>query len=140
MDDHGQSNERSDLVLQGGLITTTGIKATWGPGYQPVKIRAVYLIITTTPTVTPPVVNFYRRPTAGSETAKVLIKALNPSLAQAVQGNVIFADGLDVQINPGEDISVDVGTASTAGAAIMGAFTESAWEKPGNNARMVEIV
>lgn len=125
---------------QGASLAALADIGVWAPGLQPIEIRGVALVITTAATVTAPVVDFYRRPTPGSDAARVLIKRLNPSLALAgVIGNVIYADVEGTHINPGEDIIAEVSTVATAGNAHVVIMFQTKWQQPANNAKMIKI-
>jgi hypothetical protein len=118
-------------------FTSTGDKARWSPGYQPVNIRAVSLVITTAFTVTPAVVNFTTQPTGGSNSGISAgdIAILN-ILTSYVGGQVVYKDNLAKRVNPGSSVVVNCGTASTAGAADICLTVEPSWETPANNTKM----
>lgn len=123
-----------------GVVTTAVAKiGAWAPPLQPVEIRGVAFEFTTAATVTAAVIDFYRRPTIGSDAARVLIKRLNPTLAQEIIGNVIYADVEGTTISPGEDVICEVSTASTAGAGHGYIMFQPRWQQPVNNTRMIKI-
>lgn len=124
---------------EGASLAAAADIGVFAPGLQQIEIRGVALVVTLTATVTPPVVDFYRRPTASLDTNRVLIKRLNPTLAQAIEGNVIYADVDGTVIKPGEDVIAEVSTAATAGNAHAVIMFYPDWENPLNNTRMVKI-
>lgn len=124
---------------QGAALTAAADIGVWAPGLQPVEIRGVALVITTAATVTAAVVDFYRRPQAGSDTNRVLIKRLNPTLAQEAIGNVIYADVEGTTINPGEDVIAEVSTTATAGNAHAVIMFQPKWQQPANNTKMIKV-
>lgn len=107
---------------------------------QPFRVKQVGIIITTTCTVTPPVVDIYRRPVAGSDTNRVLIKKMTfPAIGSCVAGNVIYADGLNTLIKPGEDLIAEVSTAATAGAGHVSWMLEPQSESPMNYTNCIKV-
>lgn len=78
-----------------------------------------------------------RRPTAGSTTGEVTISTLNLATTHT-QGEVVYEDGLNTQIQAGEELVVEVtdvtGAGDLAKATVWG---EVAYEAPGNNTRLV---
>lgn len=104
------------------------------------QVFMVALEVTTAATVTAPVVDVYWRPTAGSDTGRVLIKRITRPLAEWTVGKWIYAfcDQSGNAIRPGGDMVVEVSTPATAGAAnVYGVFNNS-WEHPSNLPVMVE--
>ena len=97
--------------------------------------RRIALRVTTTATVTAPVVDVYWRPTAGSDTGRVLLKRITALLADWAAGNWVYGDmeGSSANaIRPGGDMVVEVSTTATAGAAdVFGLFSPD-WEVPQN--------
>lgn len=123
-----------------GVVTTAVAKiAAWAPCLQPIEVRGVAFVFTTAATVTAAVIDFYRRPTIGSDTNRVLIKRLNATLGQEIIGNVIYADVEGTTIAPGEDIIAEVSTASTAGAGHAFIMYQTKWQQPLNNTKMIKI-
>lgn len=119
-------------------FTSTGDKLTWAPGYVPHYIRAVALGITTAFTVTNAVVNFTTRGTIGSNSGIsagdiAILKVLTSYTA----GQIVYKDGIEKLLKPGQELVVNVGTASTAGNANVSIFAEPSLETPANNTNMV---
>lgn len=125
-----------DVMLgRAQVVTSTGDKLFWSPAYVPVIIRAVSFTNVVAPTVTPTVVDFDRRPTAGSDSGRVLIATITIPLSLAL-GKVIYKDGLNHRVDPGNEVVVEVTTASTAGSGTFGIDVERAQETPANNTAM----
>lgn len=124
---------------QGPALTAAADIGVFAPGLQPLEVRGVALIVTTTCTVTACVVDFYKRPVAGDDTGRTLIKRLNPTLAQLVAGNVIYSDVEGTTIDPGGDIIAEVSTTSTAGNGHVAIMEMPKWQHPGNNTKMIKI-
>lgn len=124
---------------EGAALTAAADIGVFAPGLQPVEVRGVAVVVTLTATVTAPVVDFYRRPTASSDTNRVLIKRLNPALANWVEGNVIYADVDGTIIKPGEDIIAEVSTTATAGNGHACIMIAPDWDTPANNAKMIKV-
>lgn len=126
------------LVAKDQALTTSGDKLDWSPGYIPHYVRAVALVWTTAPAGTNDNLKVDKRPTAGSDSNRgdgdVADITLNTSRSQ---GDVSYQNGIDVLINPGEEIVFEVSSGSlTAGAAHVIAYVEPSWEIPGNNTSM----
>jgi hypothetical protein len=129
---------------QGAALSAVAKIGEYAPGHQPVEIRGVSVVVTTTATVTAPVVDFYRRPTAASDTARVLIKRLNPVLASWAAGNTVYSNlegttTLSTTINPGEDVCAEVSTAATAGNGHACIMFQTKWQHPANNTKMILV-
>ena len=119
-------------------FTSTGNKVTWAPGYCPHIIRAVAMAIVTAPTVAAGVINFTTRATVGSDAGITAgdIAILNMLTTYSI-GNVIYKDGIQKKLSPKQELVVNVGTASTAGAANISIFCEPSFETPLNNSNMI---
>lgn len=124
---------------EGAALTAAADIGVYAPGLMPVEIRGVAIVVTTTATVTAPIVNFYRRPEASNDAGRVLIHSLTSLLANWIEGNVIYAM-LDenAYIAPGEDFIAEVATPATAGNGHVVCMFSTSWEMPVNNAEMIE--
>lgn len=132
-------SDRTVATNQGASLAAAADIGAWVPGLQPIEVRGVAVVVSTTATTTAPVVDFYRRPTVGSDTNRVLIKRLNPVLAQWLAGNVIYADVEGTHINPGEDLIAEVSTAAAAGNGHVCVMFQTRWQNPANNTRMIKV-
>lgn len=129
---------------QGAALSAVAKIGQFAPGHQAIEIRGVSVVVTTTATVTAPVVDFYRRPTAGADTSRVLIKRLNPVLGSWVAGNTIYGNlegttTLSTTINPGEDVNAEVSTAATAGNGHACILFQPKWINPITNTKMILV-
>lgn len=141
--DHGvrnlQISDRTVATNQGVALTAAVDVAGWAPGLQPVVVRGVGVLFTTSATTNPLILDFYRRPTVGSDTSRVLIKRLNPTLAQCVIGNFIWAD-VDVNLGIGEDVIAEVvAPLPAAGNGHVYVQLADKWESLLNNVRGIKI-
>lgn len=131
-------NVKEEMVAKDAALSALADIGDWAPSRFPHIVRAAALILTTDVTAVG-VVKFDKRPTAGSNTGRgdgdVAIINL---LAAHNQGEVIFKDGLNVLIKPGEEVVAEV-TDLTAAAetAHVVLFVEMVPEVPGNNAKMI---
>jgi len=125
------------MMTNNAVITATGDKAQWAPGYVPHLLRAWAFGTTTQATVTPPVLNLDKQPSAGSASGRIanFVSPLKPPLA-AVAGQITYKDGFQSKVSPGEQLVFNITTASTAGAGSVSIMVEPTWEVPGNNANM----
>jgi hypothetical protein len=126
------------LVVAAADLSSTGDKGVWGPGYIPVVIRAVAAKITNTIGATG-TINFDKRITLGSDTGRVdnVIGALALTTSHT-GGKIVYRDGLNIRINPGEEIVVAADDAAAAGdLADVSIVVEPSWERPANHSAMV---
>lgn len=106
------------------------------PGYQPITLRAVAAVITTTLAVAAITITITKRILVGSDAGAVAVGTLTiPSLTAA--GKVVFKDGMEVKVMPGEELKFLVGGTGTGNGDII-ATVEPSWEVPGNVAAMIE--
>lgn len=136
---HETIQQRMDSAAASGVgITLTGTPdlGTFSPGLQPIEVRGVALVVTTTCTTTAPVINFYVEPAAGSETSRVLIKSITAALSAFAAGNVIYANIDGYKILPGQAIQAECGTSPAAGAGFAVIMYHNSWDSPGNNTKM----
>lgn len=109
--------------------------------FMPVQVLAVALRMTTTATVTAPILGVYKRPTAGSDTNRVLLRTITSLLTNWAAAEWIYAFmTADDIIKPGMDLVVEVGTPATAGAADVWVCYKDSWVHQFSNlgAHMVE--
>lgn len=122
------------------LVTTTGIKARWiNAGLHPVIVNAAAYVIEVASTVTATVINVTHRPTIASASGETTLDSITVATARAI-GDVVYVDGLDKKVLPGEEITFTVGTASTAGSGHFILRTVPSWDAPENNSNMFESV
>lgn len=126
------------VVATDASLTSASDVGDWAPGYVPHRIRAVALVVTTN-VDDAGVLKVDKRPTAGSGTGRGDGDVAELSYASPDQGDVIYVDGLDVVINPGEDVVAEVTDATpTTGAAHIVYYVEPVWETPANNDAMID--
>lgn len=143
------SHQMDQIRLDPAPVTGVGLSITtigndlgaWSPGLQPVNIRGVSVTVTTTATVTAPVIGFYKRPAAGATGSAVLIASITAALAAWTAGRCIYkmlddTSTTDLIIHPGEDVFCEVITAPTAGVAFASIMIDPNWDTPANNTLM----
>lgn len=123
------------MVSKNDAMLSTAAQAYWAPGYQPVRIRAVAVVVTTAVTDTAATVDIILRPTAGSTSGETSLDVITVPTT-AAQGDVIYVDGLDTIVSPGQELEFDGGGEGTAGAGHIILFYEPSWEHPANNSDM----
>lgn len=118
-------------------LTSTGDKARWNPGFVPHIVRAVVVALNAVPGDAG-VVKFDKRVTFASDTGRgdgdvAVVNLLTTHLA----GDVIYKDQLNVRIDPGQEVVVEVTDAS---AAVTGArvslWVEPIFEHPDNDTNL----
>lgn len=114
-------------------LTTTGDKATWSPQLLPVIVRGVAIQLNAAPGDAG-VVKLDKRVTATSDTGRGDgdVAVVNLATTHA-QGNVVYKMGLNVQVDPGQEVVVDVTDASASvTAAKVTLLVEPKPEQPAN--------
>ena len=132
---HGQHQE---MVASNASLASAADIGDFAPGYMPFVIEAVALVFTTAANATG-AVKVDKRPTAGSDTSRGDgdIATLNYTTATGAVGKVVYIDGLNIKIAPGEEAVFQVTNATpTAGNAHLILFGRHVWETPANNADM----
>jgi len=107
---------------------------------RPCTVYGIHALVTTAMTVTAAVVDFDRRITPGSDTGRIDqgVGRLTIPTTLAI-GNVSYKD-VTVDLNAGDEIVLELVTASTAGAAVFGMDVVARHEVPANQADMVASV
>lgn len=116
-------------------LNSATVQANWCP-ITPCTVTMCALAILNDVAATG-VVLFKRRPTAGSATGEVTIATLNLTTAHT-QGKVVYSNGLDVDLSPGDEVVVEVTDVTGAGdlaKAMM--WVQYDYENPTNEADMV---
>lgn len=107
--------------------------------FGPIATRKVGFLITTATTVTAPVVDWDRRITNGSDTGRIdkgVAVMTFPAVALGVVGTVIYKNAF-VDLNAGDEVTVQVTTAATAGAGIPFLEFIARDEVPANQSDMI---
>jgi hypothetical protein len=107
--------------------------------FGPITVHRVGFLITTATTVTAPIVDWDRRITPGSDTGRVdkgVTTMTFPAVALGVIGAVIYKNVL-VDLSAGDEVTVQVTTAATAGAGIPFLEFVARDEVPANQPDMV---
>ena len=121
------------------LVTAADL-ASLAAGYQPFVIRAMAAVVIETLGTADATVELDERVTAGSDTGRVNHQIMTIPQATAAVGDVFYIDGLNVQIDPGEEAVIETdGGATTTGGVSVTLFIEPKWEVPGNNTDMTEL-
>jgi hypothetical protein len=125
--------------MGGTTLTTVGVQGNYVPIYQPVKILAVSIIITSPPTTAPPIVEVYRRPICGADANRQLYcRFANPMADWSVRGNCLFYDDTQIILKPGEElIFLNVANGQVGGFGYRIVHPEPLWENPVNNSQML---
>lgn len=121
----------------GASATATGDIATWSPLYKPHIVRGVMITPTVSgTTISGLVFNFNHLKPVSSGFSSSSIDVINGT-ATITAGRVMYADGLNVEISPGDRVVLNVGTAAS-GINVQGAiFVEPKHEEPTNDTNMV---
>lgn len=135
---HFQTDQR---LAEDASLASAAVIGTLSPGYQPVIARAAALVVTTA-LDNAGVVTIKHRPTAGSSSGETTVDTIsydNAAGIGAAAGDVIYVDGFEQKVAPGEELVFEVTDATpTAGEAHVVAFVQPCWEHPDNNDNMTE--
>lgn len=132
--------QEQTLITDGSLAAAADIAgAKFAPGYIPVTIRAVSLVITDT-IACAGVVKLDKRPTPGSDAGRGDGDVVTISIPNATAvGAVIYKDQLNVKINPGEEVVAEcTDAAGASGKATIKLIFEPSYEVPANFSEMSE--
>jgi hypothetical protein len=118
-----------------GTVGDKGVPYT--PGYQPVVVRG-FAVVTKAVMSCAGLVALDKRATAGSDTGRTELDTVAISNATPV-GSVVFVDGLNTKVSPGEELVAEVTDATgTASSLKVIAILEWSPESPANNSDMSE--
>lgn len=104
----------------GGVIATQtpAVKARHFPGAQKQVVRAIAFVVTTAMTVTDAVIALKKRPTPGSASGESTIYSATIPVTGSAIGKVYVKRGLNTELVPGDELALELITASTAGAVV----------------------
>lgn len=125
------------VAQSGSLASVANIGQEYAPGYQPVTVRAVSVVLKVAAACAG-AVELEKWATVGSSTGKSSIATITIPNGQAA-GSVVYKKGLNVKVSPGE--SFRAVCTDAAGASVIADVTvlcEPSFEVPGNNSDMVE--
>lgn len=129
------THQKTFHSVNAASFASTGIKLTVSPGLAYMIVRAAAVVVTTAMTVTAPVLSLKKRPTAGAAGGETTEATLTTPTAR-VAGDVVYKRGLNIKIEPGQNLTADVTTAATAGAADIVIEADYASEIPAALAKM----
>lgn len=140
-------NQTQVLFASGMTATASGDKAAWLPGYMPHIVRAAGIIITTTGSVTSGVVIAYKHISmaSGATASDLAVLTMTSGTSTGggtpttalIAGNVMYKDGLNVKVTPGQKVVLNVRAAATGVSGFRGwLWVEPSWEAPLNNTVM----
>lgn len=119
-------------------LTSTGDKARWSPGFKKARIRGIGIAINAAPGDAG-VVKFDKRPTFGSDTNRGDGDVEIINLATTHAAGAIIYTRCNVQVNPGQEVVMEVTDASAnVNAAKCSLLVEYDEEQPANISAMVE--
>jgi len=125
-------------------LTSTGDKATWGPGLVPHIVRAVSIVIDATPGDAG-VVKGDLRPTRDSDTSRTdgtvftINLATSHTFTAGTGPKVVYhVPSSPVKVLPGQEVVIEVTDASASvDEARVCLLVEPSWDQPGNITGMV---
>lgn len=125
----------------GMTATASGNKAGWTPGYMPHHVRAAGIVVTTSGSTTSGAVFAFLHDSlaSGSTPSDLAVLTLTSGTAGTapIYGDVVVKDGINVKVNPGERVILNVRTAVTGVSGFRGfLWVEPTWEVPENMAKV----
>ena len=120
----------------GHLMTTSGIKAKWGPGYAKQVIRAISVVPLTTKVVAG-VVSFRVLATAGVTTSGTVIDTITLTTANR-RGKPMYVKGLNTTVSEGSEVHMLVTTLASGQKLRACLYVTAQPADPANNTRMTE--
>lgn len=129
---------REVAISKSGDISALADVGMWSPGYQPVTVRAVSVVLLAAVACAGQV-TIDKRPTPGSDTSRAATTAVVNVPNAATAGTVYFKDQLNFTVLPGEELVAEVTDAfgGSAKADII-LLIEPGSENPANNSEMIE--
>ena len=126
-------------VVKAGSLASAADIGNFTPGYMPVYVRAVAVVLTTTASCAG-VVKVDKRPTVGSDTSRGdgdIASITIPNAAAA--GTVYYQDQINIKLSPGEQAVVEVTDATGNGTQTADVIfvLDPAPEVPGNNTDLI---
>lgn len=129
----GYTHDKFEVNVATASLATAADIGTYAPGFKPVIIRAFALVFTVAANATGQV-TVDKRITAGSDTGRVADQAvINYTTTTGAIGNVVYKDGLNIEIQPGAELIFEVTDGTpTAGTAHLIVYGEFRQEEPAN--------
>lgn len=132
-------HQRTSFVVGRGLsLASAADIGGYAPTFHSVVVRAVSLVVTNGDesggTTSAIVVKFDKRPTAGSDTSRGDgdVATLTSS-GNVAQGTGLYNDGLNIRVDPGEEVVCEVtDTGGANSAATVEIQLEVIWDIPEN--------
>lgn len=128
----------SQRRVQVALAASTASGAVIGrlvPGRNPFRIRSAALTIETA-VADEATITIQRRPVAGAAANEVTIDTIVVGTGHAA-GTVVYVDGLNTRISPGEDLAFTVTGTGASGVVSITATIEEENEAAANDASLV---
>lgn len=117
-------------------VATTGQKGEYVCVGEKVEIVRVALAVSTALGAGAAVVEMRKRPAVGSATGEAAVLTLTIPASTAA-GKVVYKDSNQIALAPGESLSLQVTSASAAGAVVLGLIAQEAPEYKLNSANMI---
>lgn len=136
------TDQKVEYITTGVALTAAADKLRIVPGITPVRVRKLGVIIGAAVTTSSAVVTWRLRPTHGSSAGQTSPLVQTITTAIGLAGKVIYADGLDILVRPGQELNAEVTTAAGGGGTGATFFAEAIpeWEAPANNTNMTRVV
>lgn len=134
------TNDMQEFRALAAAIDTAGDLMTITPGKKPLVLRSLTAILIVTNTVAISILTIDRRPTAGSDSGRTAaLTTVNIPINQAA-GTGVYKDGLNIRVNPGEQLIIQTSGGGTAGDADLIAECEIIAEVAGNQPALTETL
>lgn len=122
-------------VALGADISSTGIEGRLVAGRYGFILRGAAVVIETA-VADAATITIQRRPVAGAAANQVTVDTIEIATTHEA-GEVVYLDGLNTKISPGEDLVFDVTGAGASGVASITATIERLRDAAGNDTSLV---
>ena len=136
------THSKQEFLFQTGsgpvyTATTSGDKGFWSPMYVPHYVRAVSVMTVNSGAVMSTLKVLFNHISMASGSTASAIDQINGTSTHAA-GQVLYIDGLNVKVSPGERVNMNVTQIVSGTCNFMSSiYIEPCWEQPGNDTTMV---
>ena len=129
------TDQREMLVVAGANLNGTGVKGRLVAGRYGFVLEGVSVVIETVP-ADAATLTLQRRPVAGVAANEVTIDTVELTTSHTA-GKVVYLDGLDTTIGPGEDVAFNLTGDAASGAATIKAVVRELRDAAANDTSLV---
>lgn len=128
-------HQREMSIATGASTASLAVIGLFTPGYFKARLTAVALVFTTAAAAAG-ILLVKRRPTPGSTSGESTVATINFDGTSGAAGKIVYKDGLDVTVSPGEQLAFEITDVAAAGVVEIKAIISDNYEVPANNTDM----